>query len=260
MGESVLDSLAAKITGIISPVTICMALTVWLVRTLDPGGASSSSAVAIANIYYHEEVGHLTFTLLWWTIASLHSIAYAANGALLWVCMMAPRPYIKLNAEGRPLQDSDSAGIKIQGAVINATIFVVFVGLMTFALVLLFKYGVRLQSDTSQGYCQTSSILRCACMQYSNIIWGYMGFAGFSIFFVLGGTLTVQLIQLYRIPVDIVSFLFLLYNLSASSCSSWSFIKCALSTFEMKDLVWEHHVGCVRPLACHPGSNADAQM
>ena len=40
------------------------------------------------------------------------------------------------------LQDSDSAGIKIEGAVINATIFVVFVGVMTFALVLLFKYGV----------------------------------------------------------------------------------------------------------------------
>ena len=56
MGESVLDSLASKITGIVSPVSICMALTVWLVRTLDPGGQSSSSAVAIANIYYHEDV------------------------------------------------------------------------------------------------------------------------------------------------------------------------------------------------------------
>ena len=97
-----LDSLAAKITGIVSPVTICMALTVWLVRTLDPGGASSSSAVAIANIYYHEEVGHWMSTLLRWTITSVRSLAHAANGKPSWVCTVAPRPHIKLNAEGDP--------------------------------------------------------------------------------------------------------------------------------------------------------------
>ena len=44
-----------------------------------------------------------------------------------------------------------------------------------------------------------------------------MGFAGFSIFFVLTGILGVQLIQLYRIPVDLFSFLFLLYNFAVCS-------------------------------------------
>ena len=41
------------------------------------------------------------------------------------------------------LQDSDSAGTKFEGALINAAIFVVIVGVMTFVLFLLFKYGVR---------------------------------------------------------------------------------------------------------------------
>ena len=105
------------------------------------------------------------------------------------------------------MQDSDSAGIKIQGAVINATIFVVFVGLMTFALVLLFKYGVNLSLEPYfVGLLSDSTSLTTEHPQYSNIIWGYMGFAGFSIFFVLGGTLTTQLIQLYHIPIDIISF------------------------------------------------------
>lgn len=41
-----------------------------------------------------------------------------------------------------PLQADDSTGTKLAGSVINAAIFVVIVGLMTFVLVLLFKYGV----------------------------------------------------------------------------------------------------------------------
>jgi len=40
------------------------------------------------------------------------------------------------------LQADDSTGTKLAGSVINAAIFVVIVGLMTFVLVLLFKYGV----------------------------------------------------------------------------------------------------------------------
>lgn len=40
------------------------------------------------------------------------------------------------------LQADDSTGTKLAGSVINALIFVVIVGLMTFVLVLLFKYGV----------------------------------------------------------------------------------------------------------------------
>lgn len=40
------------------------------------------------------------------------------------------------------VQDTDSAGTKFEGALINAAIFVVIVGVMTFVLFLLFKYGV----------------------------------------------------------------------------------------------------------------------
>lgn len=56
MVQSILDTLSSKITGIITPVSLTMAITVWLVRHLNPGGTTTGSAVAIANIYYHEQV------------------------------------------------------------------------------------------------------------------------------------------------------------------------------------------------------------
>ena len=56
MVQSILDTLSSKITGIITPVSLTMAITVWLVRQLNPGGTTTGSAVAIANIYYHEQV------------------------------------------------------------------------------------------------------------------------------------------------------------------------------------------------------------
>jgi hypothetical protein len=43
----------------------------------------------------------------------------------------------------RCVQESDSTGTKFEGALINALIFVVIVGAMTFVLFLLFKYKVR---------------------------------------------------------------------------------------------------------------------
>ena len=112
------------------------------------------------------------------------------------------------------VQEGDSAGTKFEGAVINSLIFVVFVGVMTFGLVLLFKYGVRLRAQLlriAQGK-HAETVLT----QYTNIIWGYMGFAGFSIFFMLTGILAAQLIQLYQIPIDMFAFLFILYNFAAS--------------------------------------------
>ena len=46
-----------EVTGIMAPVSICMALTVILVRLLNPdGSASSSSSVIIASIAYNEDV------------------------------------------------------------------------------------------------------------------------------------------------------------------------------------------------------------
>ena len=59
--------------------------------------------------------------------------AIAPSGGLQWwntqICL--------------PLQDSDSTGTKFEGALVNALIFVVIVGAMTFVLFLLFKYKAR---------------------------------------------------------------------------------------------------------------------
>ena len=43
--EGVLDTLGEEITGIVAPVSICMALTVLLVRVLNPNGQSDSSSM-----------------------------------------------------------------------------------------------------------------------------------------------------------------------------------------------------------------------
>lgn len=56
MRNSILDDLGQEVTGIVSPVTICMTLTVLLVRLLNPDGATSPSAIAIAQTYYKEQV------------------------------------------------------------------------------------------------------------------------------------------------------------------------------------------------------------
>ena len=56
MVESVLDRLGEEVTGIVSPVSLCMALTVALVRLLNPTGDSAGSSVYIASAYYKEQV------------------------------------------------------------------------------------------------------------------------------------------------------------------------------------------------------------
>lgn len=59
LGEtpSVLDDLGEEVTGIITPVSLCMAITVLLVRLLNPeGGKSSTSSIMIASVAYDEDV------------------------------------------------------------------------------------------------------------------------------------------------------------------------------------------------------------
>lgn len=51
---SVLDSLGEEITGVAWPVSICMAVTIFLVRVLNPKGESSSNTVFIASAAYNE--------------------------------------------------------------------------------------------------------------------------------------------------------------------------------------------------------------
>jgi len=63
---------------------------------------------------------------------------------------------------------------------------------MTFILVLLFKYGC------------------------TNIIYAYMGLAGFSIFFVLAGIIAIELLQKWHVHLDFISFAYILFNFAAS--------------------------------------------
>jgi len=55
-----LGLLGLQVTGIVAPVSICMALTVALVRILNPDGESDSNAVFLASAYYTEKVGRLS--------------------------------------------------------------------------------------------------------------------------------------------------------------------------------------------------------
>eukprot|EP00887_Chlorella_sp_A99_P001007 scaffold5.g1007.t1 len=137
--KSVLDDLGEEVTGIVAPVSICMALTVALVHILNPDGSSDTNAVFLASSYYTENEG-------------------------------------------------DSAGQKLSGSIINALIFVGVVAVMTFVLVLLFKYG------------------------YVRVIYAYMGFAGFAIFFVLTGIISLELLQKWDVGLDLISFSYILWN------------------------------------------------
>jgi hypothetical protein len=56
MGRSILNDLGQEVTGIAFPVSVCMALTVILVRILNPEGESDSNSVLLANLYYSEQV------------------------------------------------------------------------------------------------------------------------------------------------------------------------------------------------------------
>ena len=53
--RSVLEDLGEELTGIVAPVSLCMALTVALVRALNPDGLSGGNGVAIASTYYKEQ-------------------------------------------------------------------------------------------------------------------------------------------------------------------------------------------------------------
>ena len=62
MVVSVLDDLGEEVTGIVSPVSLCMALTVALVRVLNPTGDASGNTTYFASAYYKEQVGAVSPT------------------------------------------------------------------------------------------------------------------------------------------------------------------------------------------------------
>eukprot|EP00854_Cymbomonas_tetramitiformis_P001244 gene1244-1822_t len=136
---SVLDNLGEEMTAILSPVSLCMAFCVFLVRLLTPDGVDSDEAApSIGTVYYQE-------------------------------------------------QEEDSSSAKFGGALINALIFVAFITVMTFVIFLLFKY-----------HC-------------TKFIWGYMGFAGFSIFAGLGQGVMLQELD---IALDWITYTVIVWNFS----------------------------------------------
>ena len=109
-----------------------MAITVLLVRVLNPEGASNSNTMRLATAYYDEKVrDHWTRT----DSPSLHVKSSPASFA--WARVLLPCRKDSLLA-----QETDSATTKFEGAMVNALIVVAAVTGMTFILFLLYKYRV----------------------------------------------------------------------------------------------------------------------
>ena len=56
-------------------------------------------------------------------------------------------------------------------------------------------------------------------MQCVRFIYGYMGFAGFSIFFFLTGVIALQLIKKASLRLDAFSFIYILFNFAVGPSS-----------------------------------------
>ena len=85
--RSVLTDLGEELTGIVAPVTLCMALTVGLVRTLNPEGVGDPNAVFLASAYYQEEV-----TTVFWHATIRRAIAEQHTCNLHGLPTIAPAP------------------------------------------------------------------------------------------------------------------------------------------------------------------------
>ncbi|CAI6004626.1 unnamed protein product [Closterium sp. NIES-65] len=89
--------------------------------------------------------------------------------------------------------------------------FVIFAGLGGTLAVQLIQHSACGATWAWAGGAVLVGLFYCGC---ARCIWGYMGSSGFVIFAGLGGTLAVQLIQRFSIPIDIITFALLVYNLS----------------------------------------------
>ncbi|KAL6530626.1 hypothetical protein OROMI_028515 [Orobanche minor] len=83
---------------------------------------------------------------------------------------------------------SDSTAQKLEGAILNAVVFVVIITLVTFLLVLLYYY------------------------RFNNFLLYYTRFSIFIIFTTMGSPILLSIIQRFTIPIDAVTFCLLLFN------------------------------------------------
>ncbi|MCL7051663.1 hypothetical protein MKW94_015326 [Papaver nudicaule] len=87
-------------------------------------------------------------------------------------------------------ETSDSDWDKFKGALLNSLVFVAMITIATFLLVLMFYF-------------------RC-----TKFLKYYMGFSAFMVLGFMGGDITIMLVQKFRIPIDEITFLFVLFNFS----------------------------------------------
>ena len=127
--RSVLDDLGEEITGIAWPVSICMAITIFLVRVLNPTGQSSASTVFIASAAYNENA-NVRFDLIY-----CPTVGTPCN---------LPTPFFHLQPDATSAQ-------KLGGALLNAIIFISVIAAMTIVLFILFKYGVSCRGKSAGG-------------------------------------------------------------------------------------------------------------
>ncbi|CAN6443104.1 unnamed protein product [Victoria cruziana] len=85
---------------------------------------------------------------------------------------------------------TDSNTEKLEGALLNAVVFVILIAAVTFVLVLLYYY-------------------RC-----TNFLKNYMRFSTFIILGSMGGSIFLSIIQHFSIPLDVITCSILLYNFS----------------------------------------------
>lgn len=83
---------------------------------------------------------------------------------------------------------SDSASQKLEGALLNALVFVILIAIVTFLLVLLYYYN------------------------FTNFLKNYMRFSAFFVLCTMGGSIFLSVIQKFSIPVDSITCFLLLFN------------------------------------------------
>ncbi|XP_022742929.1 presenilin-like protein At1g08700 [Durio zibethinus] len=83
---------------------------------------------------------------------------------------------------------SDTAAHKLEGALLNALVFVILMAIVTFVLVLLYYYN------------------------FTNFLKNYMRFSAFFVLGTMGGSIFLSIIKHFSIPIDSITCFLLLFN------------------------------------------------
>ena len=101
--------------------------------------------------------------------------------------------------------------------------------------------------------CPALTPAGCAA-QCTRFIYGYMAFAGFSIFFTLTGLIALQLIVRFNVVLDAVSFAFILYNFAVRLCLLPQGIEKGFALLSSKNGKWKTILPALqqygRPVMC----------